>query len=311
MWVCPADPFSGRRYEYVEYENGRVLGRKQGCSKGRVKVDSWWRWLFWHCSYCFCLCDEQGIYSDRFFNMRSVIADIKNNQVVTGLRFVKKNRIIHLQIQQGKLLPRGNIDPATVEWVPVEDYKTTDRNIFNGQDYHTLSWEHRSIDLDDLVADEGHVLTGIRFKKIGSHLNFEIYITPFNFTSGQLIEPIDRSIWKDNSNTDVSAENPRKRLDLNNPDVPIRTPTPSVPDSKSDQYVEFTNTDMDRDAAQTTVPFLDAQPVASLLAVPLSGAGIYHKGQRNFGGFIAPKIITYDFSPHLQTGFAEGEAQVN
>ncbi|KAL1497458.1 hypothetical protein ABEB36_008426 [Hypothenemus hampei] len=160
MWICNANPLSGRRYEYIEYENGRVLGRKQGCSRGTTKVDSWWRWLFWHCSYCFCLCDEQGPMSDRYFNMRSSISDIDNNKVVTGLRFVKHNRIIHLQIQQGELLPRMIINASTLEWKPVEDYKITDRKIFNGQDYHTMSWEKRRVDLDDLEADEGHVLTG-------------------------------------------------------------------------------------------------------------------------------------------------------
>lgn len=90
---------TNRRYEYVEYENGRILGRKQGCSRGTVKVDSWWRWLFWHCSYCFCYCDEEGPNSDRYINMRAAIADLDNNMVVTGLRFIKQNRIIHLQIQ--------------------------------------------------------------------------------------------------------------------------------------------------------------------------------------------------------------------
>ncbi|KAJ8931393.1 hypothetical protein NQ314_015699 [Rhamnusium bicolor] len=310
MWICPASPLSGRRYEYIEYENGRVLGRKQGCSRGTTKVDSWWRWLFWHCSYCFCLCDEQGSNSDRYFNMRPVIADITNNRVVTGLRFVKKNRIIHLQIQEGKLSTRGKIDIDTVHWVPVEEYKITDRKIYNGQDYHTLSWEKRAIDLDDLEADEGYILTGVRFKEIGSHLNFEIYMTKFDFDTGKLINPTSTSTWKDNPNTDSSIKNPRTKVKLSHPDIPIRSPSPSIPNSKSDQYIEFTNSDIDRDAAQTTVPFIDAQKVESLQAVPLSGAGIFHKGRNNFGGFITPKLITYDFSKHLKPAFPE-EEEVN
>ncbi|KRT84564.1 hypothetical protein AMK59_354, partial [Oryctes borbonicus] len=60
MWICPSAPSTGRRYSYVEYENGRILGNKGYCPNSRVKVDSWWRWLFWHCSYCMCLCDEEG-----------------------------------------------------------------------------------------------------------------------------------------------------------------------------------------------------------------------------------------------------------
>ncbi|CAG9839741.1 unnamed protein product [Diabrotica balteata] len=315
MWICPADPLSGRRYEYIEYENGKVLGRKQGCSRGTTKVDSWWRWLFWHCSYCFCLCDEQGSASDRYVNMRPAIANISDNMVVVGLRFIKKNRILHVQIQEGKLLPRGNIDAATVRWVPVEDYKITDRKIYSGQDYHTFSWEKRAVDLDDLEADDGYVFTGVRFKEIGSHLNFEIYCTKFDFDTGKLINPTSTSIWKDNANTDSATKNPRKRgyqkrkkkVWLVSPDIPTRTTSPSIPTSTPDSYIELTHSDIDKDAAQTTVPFWDAQRVESLQPVPLSGAGIFHKGRRFFGGFITLKTISYNFSKHLRAAFPEEE----
>ncbi|CAH1108486.1 unnamed protein product [Psylliodes chrysocephalus] len=311
MWICPADPLSGRRYEYIEYENGRVLGRKQSCQHGTNKVDSWWRWLFWHCSYCFCLCDEQSSNSDRYVNMRPAISNLSSNMVVTGLRFVKKNRIIHIQIQEGKLLPRGNIDASTVRWVPVEDYKITDRKIYNGQDYHTFSWEKRAVDLDDLEADEGHVLTGVRFKEIGSHLNFEIFVTKFDFDSGKLINPTSTSVWKDNSNTDSSTTNPRKKVWLVTPDIPTRTTSPSIPTSKSDEYIELVNSDIDRDAAQTTVPFLDAQKLESLQPVPLSGAGIFHKGRKYFGGFITLKVMTYDYSRHIRAALSDEEVETN
>lgn len=43
MWVCPAAPTSTRRYEYIEYENGKTLGEKKQCNRGTTKVDSWWR----------------------------------------------------------------------------------------------------------------------------------------------------------------------------------------------------------------------------------------------------------------------------
>lgn len=48
---------------------------------------------------------------------------------------------------------------------------------------------------------------GVRFKEIGSHLNFEIYVTKFDFDTGKL-KP-EHSKWKDNPNTDVAAKNPR------------------------------------------------------------------------------------------------------
>ncbi|KQS30547.1 uncharacterized protein LOC6551613 isoform X2 [Drosophila erecta] len=300
MWVCPSPQNSTRRYEYIEYENGRVLGKRGKCTRGTTKVDSWWRYLLWHCSYCFCLCDEEGLKSDRFFNLRDTIADVKRNRVVTGLRFVKQNRIFHLQIQEGELLPRGTVNQSTLEWKPVEKYNVFDRHVKNGVDYHKLSYENRTIDLDDVdTEDNSFVVTGVRFRVIGTHLNLEAYYSEFDFRTGQLIQPEGNSYWKSNDNTDVSGTR-RQKLNLNNADVSTRTIAPSIPLSRHNQYIDFTNTGMDKDAAQSTVPFIDIQDVISNPPVPLAGIGIYYKGRNSYGGFLGPKIITYDFTPHVQ-----------
>lgn len=57
---------------------------------------------------------------------------------------------------------------------------------------------------------------------------------------------------------------------------------------------------MNKDAAQTTVPFLDAQDVVNNPPVPLEGVGIFLKGQDGYGGFISPKIKTFDYGPYVQ-----------
>ena len=81
--------------------------------------------------------------------------------------------------------------------------------------------------------------------------------------------------------------------------MPTRLKTPARPDSKSNQYLNFGPTDLIKDAAQTTIPFLDIQPVVTNPPFPLSGAGIFHKGSDESGGFVALRVITYDFSNHL------------
>lgn len=124
--------------------------------------------------------------SDRYFSLRKVVSDVANNKlviyvfkeenfqdsrrtmnnnnicyrVVTGVRFKKVNQIIHIQIQQGELMPRGNIDKASVHWKSIEEFNVLDSNIKNGIDYHTLSWEKRGLDLDDLILDKNYLLTG-------------------------------------------------------------------------------------------------------------------------------------------------------
>lgn len=92
----------------------------------------------------------------------------------------------------------------------------------------------------------------------------------------------------------------REKINLHNPDIPIRAFAKSTVKSEHNQYIEFINSSMDKDAAQSTVPFIDIQDVTANPPVPLSGVGIYHKGRTGFGGFIAPKIMTYNFTQHIQ-----------
>lgn len=127
---------------------------------------------------------------------------------MTGLRFRKVNRIIHLQIQEAQLLPRGNVNPATVEWKPVSDYKLLDRGVRNNIDYHTMAWDKRAIDLDDLKAKPGHVVTGVRFRTVGKHLNLEMRVTEVDFVTGRLIDP-ETSVWVSNDNTETSGDERR------------------------------------------------------------------------------------------------------
>jgi hypothetical protein len=130
------------------------------------------------------------------------------------MRFVKQNRVIHIQITEGVLLPKGKIDQSSVRTrvVPKLDVRSPD--LVQGQDYHKLSYEERTVDLDDLEGPENHVLTGVRLRKIGSHLNFEIRTTPFNFTTGLLIQPDLKSVWISNDNTDVDMSKPRYDDDI-------------------------------------------------------------------------------------------------
>ena len=51
--------------------------------------------------------------------------------------------------------------------------------------------------------------------------------------------------------------------------------------------------------SQTTVPYIDAQPVAPQAASWLSGVGLYHKGTPGYGGYVGVMIKTYDSARHL------------
>lgn len=92
----------------------------------------------------------------------------------------------------------------------------------------------------------------------------------------------------------------RTEVTFENPDIPTRLPLLALPDSKPFQYLNFAPSDQKNDVAQNTIPFIDIQPVESNPPVPIAGAGIFHKGRSGSGGFVAMRLITYDFNKHLQ-----------
>lgn len=74
------------------------------------------------------------------------------------------NQVIHIQIQEGQLLPRGLINASTIEWQPTDGFSVMDSNVRSGVDYHKIVWEKRALDLDDLVSAQDHLLTGIEIQ---------------------------------------------------------------------------------------------------------------------------------------------------
>ncbi|XP_017054343.1 uncharacterized protein LOC108096906 [Drosophila ficusphila] len=290
--ICLSSNDSIRRYKYIDFKGG---DQNQQCDSPEKKPASWSSWVFWRCHYCFCLCDEQGPMSDRFFNLRDSMSDYAQNKIVTGIKFVKKNRVFHLQLQQSELLPLGSINGSSQEWLPIDAYNVSDVDIRDGYDYHTLTPDSRALDLDEISAKSWNdVVTGVRFRIFNKHLNLEVRFSSFNFSSGRLIEPQTKSYWLGNDKS--HHEGQRRKFVLKEGDLPTNSEFPSVPLSKNDQYMEFTSSSQLKDAAQNAVPFVDVQEVVPDIATPLAGVGIYYKGRPGYGGFFAPKVITFDLT---------------
>ena len=247
-----------------------------------------------------CLCDQPGLHSDRYVSLQSALASSSSNRLVTGVRFVKHNRILHIQIQEGEALPRGLVNESTVQWLPttpINILKSQEESVEDGLGYATLRYEERAIDLDDLVTPKGHIITGLRFRKLGGHLNLEVQASPIDFTTGTIDN--ERAIWVSNDNTPASEIKPRTKLPLLTPDVSTRSRIPSVPDSTADQFIEFQVSSLEKDVSQNTVPFIEATPVFTQPPTWLTGIGIYHKGQPGYGGYVAFRIATLNFSYYM------------
>ena len=82
--------------------------------------------------------------------------------------------------------------------------------------------------------------------------------------------------------------------------MPTNSIRPNEIDSNTAQYVTFTITDMQKDGGQTTVPFIDTQKVETNPPMPLAGAGLIHRGQEGYGGFLGLKLYTYNITDHIR-----------
>jgi len=70
--------------------------------------------------------------------------------------------MFHLQAQEGVLGPRGTIHEPSRQWiqVPGSDFSYKNKTLKDGVDYHTLTYEARTIDIDNVIAPENTVVTG-------------------------------------------------------------------------------------------------------------------------------------------------------
>lgn len=97
----------------------------------------------------------------------------------------------------------------------------------------------------------------------------------------------------------VLIYNYRTEIDINNSDLPTKIDIPSELDTVPNKFIKFTYSSIEYDVAQTTLPFIDIQPVLPYPGVPLSGIGVYFKQKKKHAGFIGPSVFTYNFSNNL------------
>lgn len=71
--------------------------------------------------------------------------------------------MFHLQVQEGFLGVRGMINETTRQWVevPGPEFSFKNKTLEDGVDYHKLKYTARIIDLDNVIAPENMVITGI------------------------------------------------------------------------------------------------------------------------------------------------------
>lgn len=219
-------------------------------------------------------------------------------RVITGVAIIKRNGIFSFTIAQSKLLSHGRVQQHTPHDEQRYVYRDFSRNgpgIIAGIDYHTLSWQNRSVNLDTISLESGRVVTGVKFVVNDGHLGIKIRSTKFDFNSGTLFneqEWVGKG-YRDRSILLLDRPEPNRYSDIYGAYL-------SEADFRPNTFIKFRPSDPDKDAGQSTVPFIDDQMVLTKNLAPLSGIGLYYKGKQGTGGYIAPLTITYEWSVHIE-----------
>lgn len=79
-------------------------------------------------------------------------------------------------MKEGLLLKYGKIDKSTSHWVPISPFTILDKGVRDGIDYHTLEFDRRQIDLDDLVAPVNHVVVSKMSLETVNTINYNFKI---------------------------------------------------------------------------------------------------------------------------------------
>lgn len=114
---------------------------------------------------------------------------------MTGVAITKRDRMIQFLIGESTLLPYGKLN-TTITYETGEnnvnnrykghlEFSIDDKEIRNGVDYVTLTYEKRTINLDTVVAPAGKILTGVRFHELNDgSLTIQIRCTDFDYATG-------------------------------------------------------------------------------------------------------------------------------
>lgn len=195
--------------------------------------------------------------------------------------------MIQLVVAERELLPFGKVNDTLRRSHPWKsDRSDLLRDGKDGLDYFTLTKEHRSINLDTIRLPSDTIVTGVKLQVQQNRLLLQIRGTKFNFETGQL-NTDEPSVWIKNGNDHT-------KLELLEPDAPTRTKNIQEIFDSRQKFIEFRSSDIKKDLAQVTVPYIETVRLEASEPRPLSGAGLFYKGQEGFGGYIAIKLVAYE-----------------
>ncbi|KAK0098477.1 hypothetical protein PV326_008075 [Microctonus aethiopoides] len=297
--VCISN-YSFRKFLWWRTPN-HTYGDSRKCT-GEMSFGNKQRTAIRFCYMCMCsMMDTLSLYRNKILRISetSQMSDIANNMIVIGVKFVIHDRAVHLQILQSKYVP-GKIIDNSATWKKLDDFTSTSDTKFR---YTALGEVSGQLFIDDVMLPPKYAVTGVRFaSRKGDPAGFflQVHGTSFDIQTGKL-NPEDGT-WFVSGNWEFSTRPDYKRdrieIEMNIPTNPTQCKGYHY-DRETNKFIQFHHSDVIEDAGQSTVPFIDAQPVDIYPSFPLGGIGLFYRNQFGCGGYIAPRLFAIDMSQYV------------
>ncbi|XP_034946592.1 uncharacterized protein [Chelonus insularis] len=336
--ICEYTGDTAKRYEWVHsYANG-WYGQKTNCSGSKLQSLSDKGSGLYNCDMCICKCEEIRGASKaiRTFSLRRQQTNIYENKVVSDVKFVLDNNVIHIQIEESPLLPTGQVDRNQSSWVPLEKFSylsntqnggfwitSTTNYVFTGDedvDYAYIKHNRKVLNLDTISGGPNYVLTGVKLShavqmkngkresKSLSPLQLEVRVTPFDYANGKLNPTNDNpSKWitaQTQPKPPPAYSEKREEIKIGSKTYKYET-VQNSPSLASNRFIKFQQSSIWSDAGQSTLPFLDSRSTVPASPLALDGLGLIYRGHPKYGGFVAFKALTINLSSFMDSSLTD------
>ncbi|XP_074097801.1 uncharacterized protein LOC141526646 [Cotesia typhae] len=171
VYTCELDKRSDRRFPWAySYITEKTWGKQENCEGEDKTLITEHGSISILCVNCMCICAEEDDETKaiRTFSLIPQFANIKNNMVVTGVRFRESGKMFHVQIEESKLGALGEIVPGTSKWKKL--------NSFN---YELKTGTFKMRERERLVSKQLHENFDYKIFKMDTRsVNFDLLRTP-------------------------------------------------------------------------------------------------------------------------------------
>jgi hypothetical protein len=187
-------------------------------------------------------------------------------------------KIIYLEIQYGKMVLLGMVNPSTLKWSgPPRDIAT---NTFS------VNLDTRSFALDDNYFNDGKILTGVKLFASNGLVRTKIYGRAIVKQSSQVIDSfaaLESSKSLGGISNVVDVKNTTSGLHSQRSSLKI---TRSL--GRTTHAIKFDTDSVPSNAGQGTVPYFDGSDIVQDFPLVLGGIGFIHYTNEGYGGYLRP-----------------------